>query len=292
MRSRGRKASIHRGAAGGEDYRNGAVAGRARRQRPDMRWPQRPGAVRCSHELVGRARAAPLARSRALHDDAVGDIRCHAGHVQLPPGVQRHDVAAPRRGRSSALPARAHDSCRVGHLQRLQRARSRRPNCSGLVRDSRLAVAQFTHRVASPGLSSSVPSRPHHEGALRARRCSTRLDADQPGSGWNTPSQDGRRIGRIGQRAEDIEQRAHAQFAPHGRATFIASRMVVGREHMKPMPGLLQDRRHLLGLQKSMATPAPPARRRCRTSMTRCDCRAWPRGRRRRGHEHGRSGDV
>jgi hypothetical protein len=37
-------------------------------------------------------------------------------------------------------------------------------------------------------------------------------------------------VGRVGQRAEDIENRPHAQFAAHRRGVFHRA-VVVGREH-------------------------------------------------------------
>ncbi len=70
---------------------------------------------------------------------------------------------------------------------------------------------------------------PHHDRMLRAQALhDAHLDADQVG--MEHPHQDVRRARRVGQRPEDVEDGAHAEFAAH-RRDVLHRRVVVGREH-------------------------------------------------------------
>ncbi len=127
--------------------------------------------------------------------------------------------------------------------------------------------------VAAPSEISSMPSLPYTTMACFApRRCITRTWMPTR-SGWNTPIRMVRRVGRVGQRAEDVEDGAHAHFLAD-RGDVLHRRMVVRREH-EADAGLRDARADLLRRADRCSRPAPPARPRCPTWTTRCGCRAW-----------------
>jgi hypothetical protein len=113
-------------------------------------------------------------------------------------------------------------------------------------------------------------------------------DADQ--IGVENAHQRVGRAGRIGQRAEDVEQGAHPHLAAHRRHVLHGA-VMVGREHeaeagFRDTGGNLFRRQHDVGAERS------PARRPHRNWRTRCARRAWPPCRRPQRRQGRGRGDV
>jgi hypothetical protein len=110
-----------------------------------------------------------------------------------------------------------------------------------------LAVAQLADQGAGAQRDLvHVVAAPDHHGALGAQLAQhARLDAHQ--IGMEHAHQHRRRAGRIGQRAEDVEDGAHAHLAAH-RRDHLHRRMMDRREH-EADAGLLDGGGHLLRLQ-------------------------------------------
>jgi hypothetical protein len=113
------------------------------------------------------------------------------------------------------------------------------------------------------------------------------LDADQVGV--EHAHQDVGRAGRVGQRAEDVEDGAHAQLLAH-RGDVLHRRVVVGREHEADAGGS-RCSGDLLGVRLMLA-PSASSTSALPDLTTRCARRAWPRARRRRRRRTSAGGDV
>jgi len=105
------------------------------------------------------------------------------------------------------------------------------PKSSGWISYSRdLAVLELAHQRggAQADLVHAIAAVDHH-GVLGTQALqSAHLDAHQ--IGMEHAHQDVGRAGRVGERAQDVEDGAHAQLAAHRRHVFHG-RVVVGREH-------------------------------------------------------------
>jgi hypothetical protein len=137
-----------------------------------------------------------------------------------------------------------------------------RPKSSGWISYSRMAPS-LTRRPwwPRPGDLVHAVAAVDHQGVLGAQALQgPHLNTDQVG--MEHAHQDVGRIGRVGQRAQDVEDRAHAQLAPH-RATFFMAGWWLGA-NMKPMPVSAMHCAIASGV-RLMAHPALPARRRCRS---------------------------
>eukprot|EP01137_Pigoraptor_chileana_P020486 Opistho-2@82927 len=186
--------------------------------------------LRGGHELrqLGPRRAAGDQLARP--GDTLGDRVHHIGGVERRTGIEDDDVA----GRTFLVVQRADQ-----HLARLLGT----GDLEAAVADHReaevlgvdlvlahLAVPQLAHQGgrAQRDLVHAVLAIDHH-GMLGAQALHhAHLDAHQ--IGMEHTHQDVLGIGRIGQRAEDVEDGAHAQFAAH-RGDVLHRRMVVRREH-------------------------------------------------------------
>ena len=143
----------------------------------------------------------------------------------------------------------------------------------------RRAQRQFVHTVTTP----------HHQCALRAQLLQhAGLDADKIGMEY--AHQNIRRTGRIGQRAEDVEHRAHAHLAAH-RRHHLHRRVMHRREHEADSGGF-DAGGHVFGPQLDLRAQrfehigAAGFRRHAAIAVFR-DFRA-----RRRNHEHAGGGDI
>ena len=142
------------------------------------------------------------------------------------------------------------------------------------------------HRARPRPCRSAVrpPSRARRQALQHAH-----LDADQVGV--EHAHQLVGRAGRVGQRPEDVEDRAHAQLFAHGRGMFFIAGWWLGA-NMKPMPvsggGATCSGRVDAQAPRASSTSALPEV----DETLRLPCFVWPRGRRRRGDEHRRGGDV
>ena len=114
----------------------------------------------------------------------------------------------------------------------------------------------------------------------------THLDAHQVGV--EHTHQDVRRIGRVGQRAQDVEDGAHTEFLAHGRHVLHRG-VVVRREHEADagVGDAAADgwcSRGSIGMPSTQFEHVGAARL---AGLTRCARRAWPtRAPAGRGHEH------
>ena len=96
----------------------------------------------------------------------------------------------------------------------------------------RCAEGNFVETILAPYHHDVVGAEPLHD---------VHLDADQVG--MEHAHQGVRRAGRIGERAEDVEEGAHAQFLAH-RCHVLHGRVMIGREH-ETHAGRLQAFGHL-----------------------------------------------
>ena len=200
----------------------------------------------------------------------IGDI----GHVQRRAGVEQHDVARRaglagqhgqqhrlrcRRARRRADCGRRPSGCRsppgAVRIRAPRRRAARRPSCR------RRARSRPCRRGPTPPARVSRPG-----------RCSTRAWMPTR-SGWNTPIRMfGAPAGLVSGPRMLKMVRTPSSLAH--RRDVLHRRVVDRREHEADAGGRRCSARPAPAAVRS-PRPALPARRRCRTSTTRCGCRAW-----------------
>ena len=203
-----------------------------------------------------RREAAPLSIARAAAPTPSRRVVGPAGHDQ----ARRRRSAARCRGRGRARPAagasRAAAFCRgVAALGSPRAGRARSPASSGVTVNSRdLAAVQRHHLVLAGQRSISSSPWPC---TTQARSVPSRASVSAIGrsqAGAKTPVSWRLHPGRIGQRAQQVEDRAGAQLDP--RAGGVAQRGVVPRREQedacRPRPGRASSR----SIGTSMLTPS------------------------------------
>ena len=215
--------------------------------------------------MAGQPRAPPASPRRTRCCRARSRRRPSGRWPSRPPPAPPPRSAAPRRGRRfpRAVEQRRQRRRVLGRLCRpgcRATGCTGRPASSGCTSRDRILPSFSTATDVGPEIEiSSVPSAPCTSHArLRPQRLQ-RLGhgKDQvDGKGAGELSLDAR---RVGQRAEDVEDRLAAQFGADRHDGL--HRRVVHRRHHEADPGLGDGTLHHLGGRPSRRSPAPTAHR-------------------------------
>ena len=171
--------------------------------------------LRQRHERVELALRLAARDRRARAHDAVGDRVGDAGRVERRRRRSaRRSRAACRRRCRSASSTISFDSGRVLDLEAAVATSSRSPKSSGWISYSRISPSLSSPTiVAAPSDTSSMPSRPYTTSTCFGAEPLQHAHVDADEVGMEHADQLVGRAGRIGERAQDVEDRAHAELA-------------------------------------------------------------------------------